>query len=173
MFGHQTFAALVLICAASLRAGEAPIPPETGKTPSATLLSQARDMLNEIFSNMKSEHRLPPAITDGQFAARVDANVEMLKSIHIFDVTPAQETAFKNGEFNDAANLEQLGALLKYLKDMKADLPAQTVYAMRHFEAKDLKGARLEMCLRAVSYNVSKIREMLGDAESPAKGSKL
>ncbi len=172
MSGFKSFAALVLLCAAALRAGEAPTPSETGKAPSETLLTQARDMMNEIFDNMKSERRLPPTTTDSELAARVTTNIDMLKATRIFDVTPAQDEAFKKGAFDDGRNLEQLGAMIEYLQKKKIDMPAQTVYAIRHYEAKDLKGARLEMCVRVVNYNVSKLRALLGETEPPAKRSK-
>lgn len=169
MPGRRLLAAFLLISSAALFSAEEP---DTGKVASETLLVQAREMLNEIFSNMKSERRLPPTITDDELAKRVQASVDMLKNTHSFDVTPAQDEAFKKGEFDDAGNLEQLGQAVTYLKKSKTDLPAQTVYAIRHYEAKDLKGARLEMCLRVVQYNVTKIRTLLGENEPPAKRSK-
>jgi hypothetical protein len=170
MLGPRLLTAFLLITSVALFAGEKP-DSESGKAASETLLTQAREMLNEIFENMKSERRLPPTITDAELAKRVQANLDMLKSTHSFDVTPAQEEAFKKGEFDDARNLEQIGQAISDLKKSKIDLPAQSVYAMRHYEAKDLKGARLEMCLRVVQYNVTKIRSLLGDNE-PAKRSK-
>jgi hypothetical protein len=169
MLGIRLLAAFLLITSAALFAGEEP---QTGKAASETLLAQAREMLNEIFANMKSERRLPPTITDAELAAHVQSGLDMLKRTHSLDVTPAQEEAFKKGEFDDERNLEQLGQAVTYLKKSKTDLPAQTVYAMRHYEAKDLKGARLEMCLRLVQYNVSTVRTLLGDNEPTAKRSK-
>jgi len=162
----------VLLAALGLSAGEAPVPSENGTTPSETLIAPAREMLNEIFVNMKSERRLPPTITDSELAARVNTNIDALKGMHIFDATPEQEAAFKKGAFDDKKNLEQLGSMIEFLKKSKTDLPATTVYAMRHFDAKDLKGVRLEMCVRAVNYNVAKLRAMMGESESPAKRSK-
>ena len=169
MFGFRLLAALLLFSSAPLFAGEEP---ETGKIASETLLAQAREMLNEIFANMKSERRLPPTITDAELAAHVQSGLNMLKRTHSLDVTPAQDESFKKGDFDDERNLDQLGQAITYLKKSRTDLPAQTVYAIRHYEAKDLKGARLEMCLRVVQYNVTKIRTLLGDNEPPAKRSK-
>ena len=163
---------VVLLACAGLNAGEAPVPAENGTSPSESLLAPAREMLNEIFVNMKSERRLPPTITDAELAARVSTNIDALKGMHIFDVTPAQDAAYKKGVFDDEKNLEQLGTMIEFLKKSKTDLPATTVFAMRHFDAKDLKGVRLEMCTRVVNYNVAKLRAMMGESEPPTKRSK-
>lgn len=167
-------AILFFFCAGQIRAGEAPtLENNSGRIFSEVLIVEARAMMAEIYTSMKAERRLPPDITNEQLAARTTASIDQLKAAHIFDVSALQDEAFKKDKFDDAKNLEQLGDLIKYLKSSGIDLPAQVVFAMRHYEAKDLKRARLEMCTRVVSYSVAKIRALLGDGEAPAKRSKL
>ena len=133
---------------------------------SETLLAPAREMIAEIFENMKSERRLPPNLTPEQLKARSDASIDTLKKMKILDVSVEQEKKFKKGEFDDAENLKNLGEMIALLKKSETDLPAQTVFAIRHYEAMDLKGARLELCRRIVSFNVEKLRALAGEGAS-------
>ena len=152
----------LLMCASAPFAGAAESSNKNTESQiSDVLVKEFRGLMSELIEQMKTDRRVPHDITPAEIKEKVDTAVETYSNAHVFDVNAAQAEKFKAAEFNDKENIQRLNKMIRALKDSKADLPITTVYAVKHLQAGDLKGARLELCVRLVQLNVDMAKRAL------------
>jgi len=149
--------ALVL---AVLISGQSYSADDTEKSVSPVLIAEFKVVMADVFKLMKADRRLPHDLSDAEIKKKVDSATTAYQKLQIFDATAEEAKAFAAQKFDDAKNTQKLKEMLDFLKSTNIEMPTTTVYAMNQLKSGDLKGARLELCVRLVEFNVGTLKQL-------------